>query len=879
MKLKIFSTLLALVLALSVSLVMALPVAANGGVYNVEKDTYYGTIQAAVDNADPGNHIEVAAGTYAGAIVDKDLTISGEPDGSSIINTGVPYKDGGTTPTTAFRLDGNADGTEIYNFTINNNQPASFYFAVFARGADNVIIDSLAVNDTVQGITNWGGSDWEITNNVITDTVAAGGGGIGIYLGARPANKYYETPLPVCSDNLVQYNTINATATAEAYSCPGICLSLDLRYEGYDNIGGTEDVSGNQILDNDITATGVNNGIGIEVGTILGDSEDDPLRTDTDAIAAIMTAADVHDNTVQDNTTDGADTGIYFYNVTNLTVTLNEIENSVSDGIYAEHGQSGTVITNNTFTNNEVQLTDDTDDTATLDPLNIAAILAGNTFDRAVTVDHTGASLLHAIWSGIQDGIDNAVGGDTVTCAAGTYDEEVVIDESLTLISDTGDYRTTGVILNGPIALSNVDGVTVQGFKLQDCSATGYKHVIYTGGTADNITIHANSFESCEGLNIHIYYGGDTWFENWTITDNKITDATGTNASGIWVQRLRNSTISSNEISNTTYAGMILDRLENVTVSNNNISNTPRKGIQVATSPDCNVVIEDNFITNTNTLNAADEGAITIYPDVTNIHIENNTLVNSYRGFSVCEDKPGVVTDVHVNYNNIYNNEDFGVACLALDGGTLDALQNWWGADDGPSGVGLGSGDAVSANVDYDPWLGETYAPTKTTGTATGSGDVDFAPDAGALEALTPIDEGSLPTAGKPTFGFPHGLFSFRIVGLELGQTVTVTITFPAPVPIGSQYWKCQGGIWYPISMGSNDGDKVVTIELTDGGIGDADGVNGIINDPGGPAYMPPVGGELFPVNKLSILAPWLTLALLLVLGGGFWVMRKRFAR
>ncbi|MFC1993621.1 YncE family protein [Chloroflexota bacterium] len=39
-----------------------------------------------------------------------------------------------------------------------------------------------------------------------------------------------------------------------------------------------------------------------------------------------------------------------------------------------------------------------------------------------------------------------------------------------------------------------------------------------------------------------------------------------------------------------------------------------------------------------------------------------------------------------------------------------------------------------------------------------------------------------------------------------------------------------------------------------------------------------PVGGELYPVNKLSILAPFLTLALLLALGGGILVVRRRQA-
>jgi hypothetical protein len=41
--------------------------------------------------------------------------------------------------------------------------------------------------------------------------------------------------------------------------------------------------------------------------------------------------------------------------------------------------------------------------------------------------------------------------------------------------------------------------------------------------------------------------------------------------------------------------------------------------------------------------------------------------------------------------------------------GTLTATDNWWGAPDGPSGAGPGSGDSVSANVDYANY--KTNAP------------------------------------------------------------------------------------------------------------------------------------------------------------------------
>lgn len=41
-------------------------------------------------------------------------------------------------------------------------------------------------------------------------------------------------------------------------------------------------------------------------------------------------------------------------------------------------------------------------------------------------------------------------------------------------------------------------------------------------------------------------------------------------------------------------------------------------------------------------------------------------------------------------------------------GATADARNCWWGDPSGPGGVGPGTGDAVSARVQYDPWLGRS---------------------------------------------------------------------------------------------------------------------------------------------------------------------------
>jgi hypothetical protein len=61
-----------------------------------------------------------------------------------------------------------------------------------------------------------------------------------------------------------------------------------------------------------------------------------------------------------------------------------------------------------------------------------------------------------------------------------------------------------------------------------------------------------------------------------------------------------------------------------------------------------------------------------------------------------------------VHYNCITKNSDIA---LFSDGTSpeVNATYNWWGAVDGPSGSGPGSGDSVSANVAFDPFL---QAPT-----------------------------------------------------------------------------------------------------------------------------------------------------------------------
>ncbi|MCJ7514488.1 MAG: hypothetical protein MUO89_00745 [Dehalococcoidia bacterium] len=178
------------------------------------------------------------------------------------------------------------------------------------------------------------------------------------------------------------------------------------------------------------------------------------------------------------------------------------------------------------------------------------------------------------------------------------------------------------------------------------------------------------------------------------------------------------------------------------------------------------------------------------------------------------------------------------------------------------SGPGAGDGQfnnpytlaATSWGYVYVPDSGNNrvqlfaYPPinSASVNTATGTGTATFTTSSGSISGLTAWAQSQL--ACTPMSGFfPHGFFSFNI-NLIPGTTVTITITLPANMPANTQYWKCINGQWVNCTslLGSNDGDNILTLTITDGGLGDADGVvNGTIVDPGGPAMIS--GGAAMP--------------------------------
>ena len=108
--------------------------------------------------------------------------------------------------------------------------------------------------------------------------------------------------------------------------------------------------------------------------------------------------------------------------------------------------------------------------------------------------------------------------------------------------------------------------------------------------------------------------------------------------------------------------------------------------------------------------NTADHGGgLYVYSGellITSSTIEANAA--SMEGSALYLRSPGSIT---VTDSCIFGNSDTAVYNHPFSGGSLVATANWWGAANGPSGVGPGDGDSVSDRVDYEPFMTSPPAP------------------------------------------------------------------------------------------------------------------------------------------------------------------------
>ena len=172
--------------------------------------------------------------------------------------------------------------------------------------------------------------------------------------------------------------------------------------------------------------------------------------------------------------------------------------------------------------------------------------------------------------------------------------------------------------------------------------------------------------------------------------------------------------------------------------------------------------------------------------------------------------------------------------------GITDAIEN--GAPNDGDGNGDGIPDAQQENVTSLPnALDSQYVTVE-------------APPGMTLVGVEATDPATL-SPPPPGVSLPVGVLNFEVHGVTPGATVSIDV-FTPPGTSPNSYFKFDDPNWIDFTANATFAGDVVTLTLTDGGAGDADGVaNGVIVDPGAPAVATfDFTGFFSPVNNPTVL-------------------------
>jgi len=362
------------------------------------------------------------------------------------------------------------------------------------------------------------------------------------------------------------------------------------------------------------------------------------------------------------------------------------------------------------------------------------------TINPQVALYHDG--VLVANFNTIQAAIDAAVPGDTIKAGAGTYTEDLSITKHDLTLESTAGAATT--FIEGRISLSAaadnfvLGGAAGKGFTLSEDT----KLISLTGPT--DVEISYNTLDTGDGNTasngIFIETAGATGL---TVTENAflVTDQydmgirnpyDGTDVVGLTVS---NNTFTGTDNTLETSAVEILcidiSATDSVitgntftSVGNGVLIGSDQSGTGLESDADpAKLEISSNTFSGCNygidLVNATETG------DVHNVVIKLNTFSNNTYGFAINYGSFPNATDkwqpedFTVRYNDFSGNT-YGIYNAADDTDPdLTAKHNYWGSPTGPSITATnpsGTGDAVSAEVDYSPWLSAGQASVIASG-------------------------------------------------------------------------------------------------------------------------------------------------------------------
>jgi len=304
------------------------------------------------------------------------------------------------------------------------------------------------------------------------------------------------------------------------------------------------------------------------------------------------------------------------------------------------------------------------------------------------------------------------------------------------------------------------DGATVQGFKL--VAASGIDNPPGHTGEWDRdlIKLRANGASGApivikdnifQGDGVTRYLGIETAYNAGyvKVENNEFYDL----AYGAWFNVLINAEIKGNTITDAIWSALA--------INTSNLDQTHDIDILE------NTILRTGVGTGSPIWSAGLHLGSTVY----NVQVTGNTIADGYdHGVYVMDRGTTVMTNVHINNNNIYNNYLGSVNEFETAGGVVDATNNWWGDPTGPyhptswiydSQVITnpdGKGDEVSDYVLYDPW----YRPTTPM--------ASFVVDHAKIDFKKKPDDDKVRVQGKLELDLVNG------DGVDISDDVTVTV-------------------------------------------------------------------------------------------------------
>ncbi|MBI1747386.1 MAG: right-handed parallel beta-helix repeat-containing protein [Acidobacteria bacterium] len=339
------------------------------------------------------------------------------------------------------------------------------------------------------------------------------------------------------------------------------------------------------------------------------------------------------------------------------------------------------------------------------------SLLAG---DDSVFNPRTGRS-----YGSIREAVVDASPDDIIIVGAGEYPETVIINKAITIIGEKTDGRKPVVIPQADtpaFAIVNPprgSQVTIDGFRVEVDAPNDFAILAEVvdltlrnntiNGTGrgvgvktyvpNSVTIDSNNFSNFTKA-ISVENDGDWPVSNVSITNNTFE----TVKEPMLMTHCPKATIANNSMQNSklipSSSAITLDRCPGAQVTNNIVCQF-HLGIFVISG-------HGAFIGFNQIGRADDELGSGVY-----VALSSDVVVESNK---VADIGYAIVFDYSINAlarNNWMEFTEYGLhnSNRTDPAYLVDARDNWWGASDGPSLEGPGSGVPVNENVIYEPWL------------------------------------------------------------------------------------------------------------------------------------------------------------------------------